>query len=44
MRKAMLSVCVLLIGGLRAWAGDAPPTLESNQAAIELVQVHANSR
>jgi len=42
MGKAVMWVCVLLIGGVRAWAGDEPPTLESNKAAIELVQVHAN--
>ncbi|RPJ12644.1 MAG: ammonium transporter, partial [Deltaproteobacteria bacterium] len=42
MRKAVLPLCALLIGGVRAWAGDEPPTLESNKAAIELVQTHAN--
>lgn len=42
MGKIVLTVCVWLIGMVRAWAGDEPPTPESNKAAIELVQVHAN--
>jgi Amt family ammonium transporter len=42
MRRAVLAVSVLLIGALHAWAGDEPATVESNKAAIELVQVHAN--
>ncbi len=42
MGKLVLSAAVLIMGAIQAWAGDEPPTVESNQAAIELVQVHAN--
>jgi Amt family ammonium transporter len=42
MGKTVLSVAVLIMGAIHAWAGDEPPTVESNKAAIELVQVHAN--
>jgi Amt family ammonium transporter len=42
MQKVILSALFLLIALAPCWAADEPPTLESNKAAIELVQVHAN--
>jgi Amt family ammonium transporter len=42
MRKMLLSLVALIIGGTWAWANDGPPSSESNKTAIELVQVHAN--
>lgn len=35
-------ICLLTGNALTAWAADAPATPESNMAAIELVQTHAN--
>jgi Amt family ammonium transporter len=40
--RAMLAGAAAGIGAAAAWAADEVPTPESNQAAIELVQVHAN--
>ncbi len=42
MRTTVLSTLILLMGAARLWAGDELPTLESNKAAIDLVQTHAN--
>jgi Amt family ammonium transporter len=41
--KTVFLTLVLVMGGLiKAWAGDEPPTVESNKAAIDLVQTHAD--
>jgi Amt family ammonium transporter len=41
--KTVFLTLVLVMGGLiKAWAGDEPPTVESNKAAIALVQTHAD--
>jgi Amt family ammonium transporter len=42
MKTAILTLMILIASLAPALAADDPPTLESNQAAIELVQVHAN--
>ncbi len=42
MKKYILSILVLLYGAATVWAGDEPPTPESNQNAIQLVQSHAD--
>jgi Amt family ammonium transporter len=42
MRTTILSTLILLMSAARLWAGDELPTLESNKAAIDLVQTHAN--
>jgi Amt family ammonium transporter len=42
MKKAALILATLLFGITLAWAGDEPPTPESNKMAIELVQSHAD--
>ncbi|MCU0586261.1 MAG: ammonium transporter [Desulfobacterales bacterium] len=42
MRTTVLSTLILLMSAARLWAGDELPTLESNKAAIDLVQTHAN--
>ncbi|MFH1137307.1 MAG: ammonium transporter [Pseudomonadota bacterium] len=41
-KKTVLLVVLLVLAAAVAWAGDEPPTLESNKAAIELVQSHAD--
>ncbi|MBW2598467.1 MAG: ammonium transporter, partial [Deltaproteobacteria bacterium] len=42
MIKIFLSLLFIIISITRAWAGDEPVTLESNKAAIDLVQSHAD--
>ncbi len=42
MKAVVLSLIFTAIGICRVWAGDDSPTLESNKAAIDLVQTHAN--
>ncbi|UCF90210.1 MAG: hypothetical protein JSW39_18175 [Desulfobacterales bacterium] len=42
MPKALLAVLFILFGMGLAWAGDEPPTPESNKTAIDLVQSHAD--
>ncbi|MGB2929168.1 MAG: ammonium transporter [Desulfobacterales bacterium] len=42
MIKIFLSILFIIISITRAWAGDEPVTLESNKAAIDLVQSHAD--
>lgn len=37
-----LIICLLAANVITAWAGETPATPASNQAAIELVQTHAN--
>jgi Amt family ammonium transporter len=42
MKTAFLTLMILVASLTPGLAADDPPTLESNRAAIELVQVHAN--
>lgn len=42
MKRVILSVIFLLTMVARLWAGDDAPTVESNKAAIDLVQSHAD--
>jgi Amt family ammonium transporter len=43
MKTIILSLVLTIIVGIaRAWAGDGPPTPESNKEAIDLVQSHAD--
>ena len=42
MIKIFLSLLFIIISITRVWAGDEPITLESNKAAIDLVQTHAD--
>jgi ammonium transporter, Amt family len=42
MKKYILSILILLYGAAAVCAGDEPPTPESNQNAIQLVQSHAD--
>jgi Amt family ammonium transporter len=42
MKTAILTLMILIASLTPALAADDPPTLETNRAAIELVQVHAN--
>jgi len=42
MTKIIWSILFILISTTRVWAGDEPITLESNKAAIDLVQTHAD--
>ena len=42
MTKIIWSILFILISTTRVWAGDDPITLESNKAAIDLVQTHAD--
>jgi Amt family ammonium transporter len=42
MKKIFLSILFILISITTGWAGDEPLTLESNKAAIDLVQSHAD--
>jgi len=42
MMKIFLSILFVVISITRSWAGDEPLTLESNKAAIDLVQSHAD--
>jgi Amt family ammonium transporter len=42
MMKIFLPILFILISTTRVWAGDDPITLESNKAAIDLVQTHAD--
>ena len=42
MIKIFLSLLFIIISITRGWAGDEPITLESNKAAIDLVQTHAD--
>jgi len=42
MKTIFFTVAAVLIGLARAWAGDEPPTPESNKNAIDLVQSHAD--
>jgi Amt family ammonium transporter len=42
MKKLVLILSFALIFISRTWAGDEPPTLESNKALIDLVQTHAD--
>ena len=44
-RKHLITLSVLtllLLSAVAGWAQDQPPTIESNKAAIDLVQEHAN--
>jgi Amt family ammonium transporter len=42
MKTAVLTFLVAVLGAARAWAGDEPPTVESNKNLIDLVQTHAD--
>jgi len=42
MKKLALSLLLALVGVAVAWAGDEPPTAESNKTMIDLVQSHAD--
>jgi len=42
MIKILLSILFIILSVTRLWAGDDPLTLESNRAAIDLVQSHAD--
>jgi len=42
MKKLILSLLFAAIFMARAWAGDEPPTVESNKDQIDLVQSHAD--
>ncbi|MFZ0728007.1 MAG: ammonium transporter, partial [Desulfobacterales bacterium] len=43
MKKVIFTLLFLVVVNFTlAWAGDEPPTLESNRTAIELVQTHAD--
>ncbi len=42
MKTFILSILFVAITLSRVWAGDSPPTLESNKEAIDLVQSHAD--
>lgn len=42
MKSVFLLIMITVISIAGAWAGDEPPTLLSNKAAIDLVQTHAN--
>ena len=42
MRKLGLSILLATIWISRSWAGDEPPTIESNKNLIDLVQSHAD--
>jgi len=42
MKRLLLFAVFALIFVSRAWAGDEPPTVESNKALIDLVQTHAD--
>jgi Amt family ammonium transporter len=42
MKNVVWSILLVTVGISRAWAGDEPLTLESNKAAIDLVQSHAD--
>ena len=42
MKKIVLSLLLAVIFIARAWAGDEPPTVESNKNLIDLVQSHAD--
>ncbi len=42
MKRAILSLLFVLMSSSGIWAGDDPPTPESNKAAIDLVQIHAD--
>ena len=43
MKKMIFTLITLMLTGMTAaWAGDAPPTVESNKTAIDLVQSHAD--
>ena len=42
MKKLGLSILFAAISISRSWAGDEPPTIESNKNLIDLVQTHAD--
>ena len=42
MKRIMLSLLFIAVCISLAWAGDAPPTAESNKHLIDLVQTHAD--
>ncbi len=42
MKRVVLTLIFAMMGLARAWAGDEPPTVESNKEAIMLVQTHAD--
>ena len=42
MKKFGLSILLAVICISRSWAGDEPPTIESNKNLIDLVQTHAD--
>src|SRR5210317_268956 len=42
MKKIVLSLLVAAVCISRVWAGDEPPTVESNKNLIDLVQSHAD--
>ena len=42
MKTAILTFLVAVLGAARVWAGDEPPTIESNKNLIDLVQTHAD--
>ena len=43
MKRTIYTLLTLVLTGMTAaWAGDAPPTAESNKTAIDLVQSHAD--
>ncbi len=42
MKKLILAICSLICSVSLAWAGEEPPSVESNATAIALVQTHAD--
>ena len=42
MKIIFITLVLLLINAVSAWAGDEPPSVLTNRDAIELVQTHAN--
>jgi Amt family ammonium transporter len=42
MKKVIFTLLFLIVNFTLVWAGDEPPTIESNHAAIQLVQTHAD--
>jgi len=42
MKKVIFTLLFLIVNFTLVWAGDEPPTTESNHTAIQLVQTHAD--
>jgi Amt family ammonium transporter len=42
MKTIFVSMLLVLLSLARAWAGDEPPTAQTNRTAIDLVQTHAD--